>query len=214
MKDAVTDCIDELNHWMASNRLKLNPSKTEFLWATIKMRQHVIESTITISGADINPSENLKLLGALTDSSLSFESQVSNIMSGCFYRLRQLRTILRILTLHAAKTLVNCFVMSRLDHCNSPLEGQPTSSLDRLQRVFNAAAKIIHLATKYLHTTSLWRVKTTLVETSHSTSGTSTAIDRLLHGMALACINELYIPATANERSLTLWTPNYFFAKL
>ena len=30
--DAVSCCIDEIDKWMSSNRLKLNADKTQFIW--------------------------------------------------------------------------------------------------------------------------------------------------------------------------------------
>jgi hypothetical protein len=36
------DCINDVNGWMASNHLKLNPPKTEFLWCSTRgMTNHV-----------------------------------------------------------------------------------------------------------------------------------------------------------------------------
>ena len=31
----MSNCVAEINEWMGSNRLKLNPSKTELIWAWI-----------------------------------------------------------------------------------------------------------------------------------------------------------------------------------
>ena len=45
--------------------------------------------------------------------------------------------------LDTAKTLVNVFVVTRLDYCNSLLAGVPSCQLDRLQSVFNAAARLV-----------------------------------------------------------------------
>ena len=39
--------------------------------------------------------------------------------------------------------LVNALVISRLDHCNSLLIGLPQYELQKLQKVFNTAARIV-----------------------------------------------------------------------
>jgi len=54
-------------------------------------------------------------------------------------------------------SLVNSFVISRIDYCNSLLTGLPKYVLDRLQRVMNAAARMLCSAGKYLHVTGLIR---------------------------------------------------------
>jgi len=56
---------------------------------------------------------------------------------------------IKSLPFETAKTLVNCFVISRIDYCNSLLAGMPRYALDRLQRVMNAAARMLSGAGKY-----------------------------------------------------------------
>ena len=53
------------------------------------------------------------------------------------------------------KCLVQCFVISRLDYCNSLLYGIPEESLDKLQKVQNAAARLIYGVRKHDHVTHL-----------------------------------------------------------
>ena len=43
----------------------------------------------------------------------------------------------------SVKTLVQAFVTTRLDYCNSVLAGAPRSATDKLQRVLNAAARLV-----------------------------------------------------------------------
>ena len=49
----------------------------------------------------------------------------------------------RILGIRTTASLVTAFVISRLDYCNSVLAGLPKSSIAPLQRVQNAAARLI-----------------------------------------------------------------------
>ena len=51
--------------------------------------------------------------------------------------------------------LINAFVISRLDNCNSLMYGLPKYLIDRVQHVFNCAAKLITLSKKYDHVTPL-----------------------------------------------------------
>jgi len=63
--------------------------------------------------------------------------------SACFYWLRQIRRIHRSLDTESAKALVHAFVSSRVDGCNATLAGSSKASTDRLQRVLNAAARVV-----------------------------------------------------------------------
>ena len=63
----------------------------------------------------------------------------TNIVSAnSFYWLRQLYGVLG-----GHWTLVRAFVSSRVDHCNAVLAGAPKVTTDKLQRVMNAAARVV-----------------------------------------------------------------------
>ena len=47
------------------------------------------------------------------------------------------------------KTLVHAFITSRVDYCNAVLAGSPKSTTDTLQRVLNAAARLVTNTDKY-----------------------------------------------------------------
>ena len=61
----------------------------------------------------------------------------------CFYQLRRLRSIRRQLGRDVTQRLVSAFVLSRLDYCNALLAELPAATLAPLQRVQNAAARLI-----------------------------------------------------------------------
>ena len=64
-------------------------------------------------------------------------------VSSSFYQLRRIKCSLKALPFDKAKYLVNCFVISRIDYCNSLLFGVPQYALDHLQRMMNAAVRIL-----------------------------------------------------------------------
>ena len=58
---------------------------------------------------------------------------------------------------HRRRSLVNCFVVSRLDYCISLLAGVPQVTLDRLQRDTNAAARMLCSVGRRAHVSDLLR---------------------------------------------------------
>jgi len=66
------------------------------------------------------------------------------------YHLRQMRPTLQSLSRDAAKTLVQAFISSRLDYCNSVLYGVTDNLLQRLQSVQNAATRLITRTYMYI----------------------------------------------------------------
>ena len=78
-------------------------------------------------------------------------SHVNLLVSQCFYRLRRIKNCCRALPRDAVKTLVNSFVTSRVDSCNCLLASTPALTTNKLQRVLNAAAKVIYDGRKFDH---------------------------------------------------------------
>ena len=79
---------------MASNRLKLNPDKTEFMWLTSRGRQHLIDhSSIVGHGINIKASNTVRLLGVYVDEAMSFEAYIGNVVRTDLFQLRQLKAI-------------------------------------------------------------------------------------------------------------------------
>ena len=78
-----------------------------------------------------------------------------SIIRGCYYQLRQLRTVARSLTASAATTLVHAFITSRLDYsnCSTLYTGLPAFRLSCLERVMRSAARLIGKIQKFDHVT-------------------------------------------------------------
>jgi len=71
------------------------------------------------------------------------KTHISKVVSACFYQLRKIRQVRRVVGQHITKQLLSAFVLSRLDYCNSLLPGLPRSTIQPLQRVMNAAARVV-----------------------------------------------------------------------
>jgi hypothetical protein len=160
LKTAMLRCIDDVSSWMASNRLQLNPAKTEFMWcSTTHQRSLINPNPFVVNGVSIDATKSAKVLGVTIDCDLSMSSHVSHTVSSCFYQLRRLKSIRRSLPMQAAATLVNSFVISRVDYCNGLLAGITNRQCDRLQFILNASARLLYGGSRYSHVTPLLRDK-------------------------------------------------------
>ena len=82
------------------------------------------------------------------------KKHISSICSTSFYHIRQLRQIRSSLDTNSAIVLANALVSSKLDYCNSLLYDLPEFSLDRLQSVQNALARVVVPSVKRFHNIS------------------------------------------------------------
>ena len=99
----MSTCIVEINEWMTTNRLKLNPTKMELIWLGSPQRlKHCPVGELQIAGAGIKPTTHGHDLGVTFDNDLSLQCHVNHITRTCFYHLRQLHVIRRSLTIDTA----------------------------------------------------------------------------------------------------------------
>ena len=72
----MTTCIERVRCWMASNRLRLNPTKTELIWLCSPRRTNLLStSPIHLLGTVIQPSQSVRNLGLIVDSDLSLSAR-------------------------------------------------------------------------------------------------------------------------------------------
>ena len=149
---SVQQCVSVIEQWMAASRLRLNMDKTELMWTGTTYNVSKIPvccRSLTLGGAQVVGSDTVRVLGVLLTPDLSLDKHVTAVSAKCFFQLRQLRRIRRSLDDNSAATLIHAFVASRVDYCGSLLIGAPKKTTDKLQRVLNAAARIVSNTRKY-----------------------------------------------------------------
>ena len=142
---SMQSCINDVIAWANANMLKLNDIKTEFVLVTHNRSTHLhnLPTSIAIGNAQIPFKQSVKNLGATLDCHLTMNAHVSNIARTCYFELRRLTSIRRLLTNTATATLVSAFVLSRIDYCNSLLFGSTHDVTSHLQRIQNYASRVI-----------------------------------------------------------------------
>jgi len=140
-------CITDMDYWMSANRLKLNMDKTELLWVGTRYNMSMLNDSgpsLQLNDVTVNASQHVRVLRVHFSSDLSLDKHVSSVTAICFYHLRQLRCIRRLLDADSTSTLVYAFVTSRVDNYrNAILARALKTTTDRLQRVLNAAAQVV-----------------------------------------------------------------------
>ncbi len=151
----LTECVKNVKDWMNNNFLLLNSDKTEILLIGPKnSTQNLLDHNLQLDRCTV-PSSTVKNVGVILDSLLSFKKHISHVTKTAFFHLRNIAKLRNMLTVSDAEKLVHAFMTSRLDYCNAPLGGCPASSINKLQIVQNAAARVHTRSRKYDHITPI-----------------------------------------------------------
>ena len=147
-------CLKDIKSWMTSNYLLLNSDKTEVIVLGPKhLRDKLADRNFALDGITVASKAAVKNLGVMFDQDMSFHSHIKQTSKIAFFHLRNIAKVRRILSQSDAEKLVHAFVTSRLDYCNSILSGCPSKSLNSLQLVQNAAARVLTGARRSDHIT-------------------------------------------------------------
>ena len=152
------NCIRDIRQWMLHDRLLINDAKSEFLIIGSKQQLKKINiSNIMIGDAKVFPTTCVRNLGSWFDSELTMNTHINKACSAAFFHLHNIKRISQFLTQDSLLKLIHAFVTSRLDYCNSLLYGLPKSQIAKLQRVQNAAARIVTNTHRFEHITPIIR---------------------------------------------------------
>ena len=149
---AIEAFIKDVPHWMLSNRLKINDSKTEFpILGSRHQLQKVKIAGVLVGEKQILPVTSVRNLGVIFDSNLSMEKHVLKICSAAYFHLHNIRRVWKYLTQDTVCSIVHPFISSHIDYCNTLLNGLPACLVGKLQRVQNAAARLTLKIGKFDH---------------------------------------------------------------
>ena len=141
---AVQRCMSDIPTWMLTDKLKLNDDKTEFMLLGTKQQLSKVNiDSLTVGSIDVAPVTVARNLGTWFDSNLNLQGQIHSTCKSGFFHLYNIRRIRKYLSQESARTLVHAFIIGRIDYCNSLLFGLPSVHLLKLQRLQNAAARLI-----------------------------------------------------------------------
>jgi len=101
-----------------------NPSKTQVIWLGFSQQLDKIDiSSMHIMSTRVAVSDTVRDLGVIIDSRLTLADQVAAVCRSGYYQMRQLRSVVRSLSVHGTAAVVHAFIACLLDYCNYLLTG-------------------------------------------------------------------------------------------
>ena len=127
---------------MSINKLKLNTEKTELLVVNSRHQAQPVFPALSFGSDIISLSDSVRNIGVIFDRTLSISPHINNVSKSSFYRLRSIERRRKYLFLQSTETLAQAFITSKLDYCNSLIDGLPKYLLRKIQYVRYAEARI------------------------------------------------------------------------
>ena len=203
-------CFEDIRNWYATNRLQLNPEKTECLWIHPRSKDTLNFPDILHAGGVIKPRRVSRALGVYFNERFDCGDSIGDLSRRCFYYLRQFKAVRKHVNNEAMKSILQAFVSSRLDYCNALYAGIPCYMLNKIQRIQNCAARLYSGTSKY---SSVRHVMSDelhwLPVRSRIDFKLATLTYKIIHGMAPEYLSDMIalrlslIPEGRNLRSST-----------
>jgi len=198
-------CIADVASWCGSRRLQLNAAETELMWfgSTASLRSLSQSRRTVVIGSDIlQPVESVRNLGVHLDSKLSMQTHVAKVTQTCFFQLRRLRQIPRLLGRDVTANVVAALVLTRLDYGNALIAGLPYWTIAPLERVINTATRLVYGLRLRDHVTDATIKLHWLPICARIQYKLCLLVHRALIGQSPSYVAELLQPVTARHPSL------------
>ena len=140
---------------MTADKLKLNDDKTELI--VIGTGAHLVKISISelrIDHVKVSTVCNVRNLGTWFDIHLSMKTAINKTCQSGLYHLYNIGRIKRFLSFEDRKSIVQAILMSRIAYGNSLWYGVAATNLSKLQRVQNAAVRLVCALPRLEHVTS------------------------------------------------------------
>ncbi len=190
LKPQLKQCIADIQQWMTRNSLKLNDDKTELIIFQPRRSTTTDNQSLVINQNNISSSKEVKNLGVILDSTMSLRQQINSICKASYGQLRLIYQIRKYLNNAATTSLVHSLIMSRLDYCNGLYNNLPKCLLNKLQRIQNAAARLITKTPRRDHITPVLKELHWIPVSMRCEFKILTLVFKSLHNMTPPYLNE------------------------
>ena len=144
LKNDIVNCLKHVIEWSNAHYMKINPQKTEILLlCPSSLNSKVIIKGVMFEGQCIRFSTNVKNVGVVLDKNLNLDKHVNLLVSHCYKILKDIGRVKKCMERSQLERVVHAVISNRFDYCNSILMNISKENIYKLQKLQNAAAKLI-----------------------------------------------------------------------
>lgn len=128
--------------WFTINQMQANPGKFQGL--AVGTKTHAMRPTFNIKGADIECTDETKLLGITFDYKLNFDSHISTLTKKIGRQINVLKRIGQYLPISCRKTIYQCFIKSNFNFCPIIWHFCSAANTKKLERLNYRALRLVY----------------------------------------------------------------------
>ncbi len=144
IEKCLNEDLESIAKWLDNNHMKANVSKTKvMLLGTPNKISKVNQINIVMNGTDVENVKSFKYLGITIDANLKWNEQVNNICRKVCNSLGIMRRIKPFVPRKSLITIYNTMILPHIDYAIIIWSNCSVSSIDKIQKLQNAAMRII-----------------------------------------------------------------------
>ena len=149
----IEEDLHRIFEWCCNNSLLVNPEKTKMLVVGTRQLMNQLESPVHINfmGENLTPVTEVKDLGMLLDSHLTYDKHIQALSSSCISKLRQIGRVKHNFDQSTLATIIDTLVMSKINYCSTVWSNTSDGNIKKIQLIQNCAARLITGVPKYDH---------------------------------------------------------------
>jgi hypothetical protein len=199
----LSKCVDDIQHWMVENKLRLNEDKTEFFVASsLHHWKRLANISLLLGDVEIFPSKSVRNLGVVFDQHMCMSDHVTQLCKSVNWLIRNLYRIRPYIDSDTCHNTVRALVLSRLDYCNVLLNGILKKDMNRLQKLQNKCARLICMIPKFEHVTPLLKQLHWLPVNERIAFKTLVFVYKSLNGLSPQYIQDCLVVRRPSEQAM------------
>ena len=136
--------LNEVSKWYNGNRLALNADKSKCMVIASKHQtRNECIMNVSLNNTTMEQVKNVKYLGVIIDSNLTWNDHVSTLCKNLSYKVSQLSRSRNIVTKEMMLTIYNSIIQPTIDYAITVWGHTTMTNINKIQRLQNLSARII-----------------------------------------------------------------------
>ena len=137
----LTSVLTRVQDWLTDSCLLLNAKKTVCM-AFSKRPVQLQSSNVFLGGEELELVSEFKYLGVTLDPTLTFKKHIKKVSNTINYNLQNFKQIRPFLTVSAAKSYLQCMILSHIEYCFTNWSCAGVTTLKPIEQLYKRALKV------------------------------------------------------------------------